>query len=309
VGLAERAVDSINAVYGVHPGHRAAHTKGILFAGSFAASPEAASLTRAGHMQGDRLRTTVRFSNGAGTPDAPDYAVDGRGMAVKFYLPGGDKTDIVALSNPTFIVRTPEEFLELMEARKPDPETGQPDLERLGAFLGSHPDSAAAIQFALSAKPPASYAQKRYFSIHSYKWIAPDGTERWVRYCWEPEAGEAELTEEEARERGPDYLQEEISERVAAGGAAFRLMLQLAEEGDAVDDPLLAWPDERETVMVGRLELSGPELEREHGDDVLVFDPTRVVDGIELSNDPILNFRPHAYSVSVERRSGVAAAK
>ena len=41
---------------------------------------------------------------------------------------------------------------------------------------------------------------------------------------------------------------------------------------------------------------------------MLVFDPTRVVDGIELSEDPILRFRRHAYAVSVERRSGLVIA-
>ena len=60
-------------------------------------------------------------------------------------------------------------------------------------------------------------------------------------------------------------------------------------------------------MEAGRLELTGPETEREQGDDVLVFDPTRVVDGIELSDDPILRFRPRAYAASVERRSGIPA--
>ena len=181
-------------------------------------------------------------------------------------------------------------------------------MERLGAFLGSHPESAAAIQAALAAQPPASYAQQRFFAIHAFKWIATDGSERWVRYVWEPEAGVADLSDEEARERGADYLHEEIAERVEREGASFRLLVQLGEEGDPTDDPTAAWPDEREKVEVGRLEISGPELEREQSDDdVLVFDPTRVVDGIELSDDRILRFRPEAYSVSIERRSGVPA--
>ena len=63
-----------------------------------------------------------------------------------------------------------------------------------------------------------------------------------------------------------------------------------------------------ETVELGRLMLTGPETDRERGDDVLVFDPTRVVDGIEVTEDPILRFRHHAYAVSVQRRSGVAIA-
>ena len=307
MSLAERAVDAANAIYGSHAARRALHSKGSLFAGVFTATEAAAPLTRAAHMQGDKLRATVRFSNGSGDPGAPDYAQDGRGMAVKLYLPDGEKTDIVAVTRPTFFVRTPEDFVELMEARKPDPETGQPDMERLGAFLGAHPESAAAIQAALQAKPPASYARQGYFGIHAFKWIAADGLERFVRYRLEPEGGVEVLSEDEARERGTDYLQEDIAERVDAGGVAFRLLVQLGEEGDPTDDPTVAWPEEREIIEVGRLEVTGPEPEREHGGDILVFDPTRVVDGIELSDDRILGFRPHAYSVSVERRSGVAA--
>jgi catalase len=302
--LAQRAVDAAHALYGSHPGHRALHSKGLLFRGRFTATPEAAGLTRAGHMQGETVQATVRFSNGAGDPARPDYVQDARGLAVKLYVPDGEKTDLVAANTPTFVTRTPEDFVELLEARRPDPETGQPDMERLGAFLGAHPEAGPAIQHALSAKPPASYAQVRYFGLHAFRFVAADGSGRWVRYRWEPEAGVAELSEEEAKERGDDYLQEDISERVAGGPVAFTLVLQLGEEGDTTVDPTQPWPEERETVEAGRLEVTEPEPDREQGDDVLVFDPTRVIDGIELPDDPILHFRPRAYAVSVERRSG-----
>jgi catalase len=256
-------------------------------------------------MQGDPIHVTVRFSNGAGDPGAPDYAArDGRGMATKFYLADGAKTDIVALSLPSFFVRTPEDFVEFTRTRVPDPETGEPDMQKIGAFLEAHQEALPAIQFVLGAKPPVSYATIAYNSIHSFKWLSADGEERFVRYRWEPEADEVALEPEEAKERGRDYLQEEIAERVGADGAAFRLYVVIAEEGDDVDDPTIAWPDEREKVEVGRLELTGIDDSRERDGDVMVMDPSRVVDGIELSGDQILRFRPHAYAVSVERRSG-----
>jgi catalase len=303
--LAEQAVDAINAASGGQDGYRAAHAKGTLLSGSFSATPEAAALTRAAHMQGEPVRTTVRFSNGAGDPGAPDYAArEGRGMAVKFYLPDGEKTDIVALSLPSFFVRTPEDFVEFTRTRVPDPETGEPDMQKIGAFLEAHQEALPAIQFVLAAKPPVSYATVAYNSIHSFGWQNSDGAARWVRYRWEPEAGEQALEPEDAKERGRDYLQEEIVERVQGDGAAFRLFVVLADEGDAVDDPTVAWPEEREKIEVGRLELTGLEEGRERDGDVLVMDPSRVVDGIELSGDQILRFRPHAYAVSVQRRAG-----
>src|SRR5215210_2417505 len=112
MSLAEEAVDAMNEVTGRHPGFRAAHAKGTLWSGTFTATPEAARLTRAAHMQGDPVRATVRFSNGGGNPGIPDYAKEGRGLAVKLYLADGSKTDTVSLSVPCFFARTPEDFLE-----------------------------------------------------------------------------------------------------------------------------------------------------------------------------------------------------
>jgi catalase len=305
--LAEEVVDAINDVSGVHPGHRVAHAKGTLCAGTFTATAAAARLTRAAHMQGEPVRATVRFSNGGGDPRIPDYATEGRGMAVKLYLPDGKRTDMVALSLPVFFARTPEDFLDFTRARKPDPATGRPDPERIGAWLGAHPEAGPAIQAAVTAPPPASYATCEYNGIHAFRYVNAEGEDRFVRFRWEPDAGVQTLSADEARERAPDYLQEEILARVSESGAAFRLVLTLAELGDPVDDPTAAWPPERATVVAGRLELTGPETEREREGDVLVFDPTRLTDGIELTEDPILRFRPRAYAASVERRSGVPA--
>jgi catalase len=296
--LAEEIVDAINEISGVHPGHRAAHAKGTLLSGTFTPNGNAGALTTAAHLQDEPTRVTARFSNGGGDPAIPDYAREGRGMAVKFYLPDGGKTDIVALTLPCFFVRTPEDFLEFTRARK-EPERLMPD------WLGAHPEALTAIQAALSADPPLSYATCAYNSIHSFRWVSADGGSRFVRYRWEPDAGQQTLSPDDAKARGRDYLQQDI---LARGETSFRLQAILAEEEDAVDDPTVAWPDEREHVEVGRLVLDGPEHGREREGDVLVFDPTRVTDGIELSDDRVLHFRGPAYSVSVERRISPASA-
>jgi catalase len=260
---------------------------------------------RAAQFQDGELRAHVRFSNGSGDPHARDAAQDGRGLALKLYLPEGGTTDIVALSRRQFFVRTPEEFLEFTRARKPDPETGQPDLEKLGAFLGAHPEAGPAVQEQLTSRPPASYATTAYNSLHSFKLIAPDGTERWVRWHFHPEAGEA-VIEDDAEVEGldRDYLQAEIGARLEASPATWTLQAAVAEEGDPIDDPTVAWPDERETIDMGRLELTALAFDRDRDGDVLVFDPVRVADGVELSDDPILRFRSDAYAESVFRRSG-----
>jgi catalase len=159
---------------------------------------------------------------------------------------------MVGLSLPVFFARTPEDFLEFTRARKPDPETGKPDMGGLGAWLGQHPEAGSAVQAALAAKPPASYGTCTYHGIHAYRWVSAEGVERHVRFRFEPEAGEAALSAEEARERGPDYLQQEVRARLGREPIRFRLLLQLAEADDPVADPTAAWPAERETVDAGR---------------------------------------------------------
>jgi catalase len=295
----EQAVDTINYRFGSHPGHRALHAKGTLLKGTFTATPEAARFTRAAHMQGEPVDATVRVSNGSGDPGTPDYAPEVRGLATKLYLPDGSRTDISAQTVPRFPVRTPDEFIALIRASKPV----RARLWRLPLFLLTHPGVLPALRAnAPSLKPPTSYATCVYYGIHAFKWVDADGGQRHVRYTWMPEADEPPLSSEDAKARGRDYLQEEIRERLERGPARFTLELQIAAEGDEVDDPTAVWPDDRERVAAGTLELTGLETGRETGGDVLVFDPTRVTDGIELTDDPVLQFRPHSYSASVERR-------
>jgi catalase len=295
----QQAVDAINATFGRHPGYLALHAKGVLCAARFIATPEAAALTRAPHMQGEPVDVTVRLSNGSGHPRSPDYAPDVRGMAAKFYLPDGSRTDIVAQTAPRLPTRTPEGFIELVRASEPSAAA----LWRFPAFLARHPKALPALRANLSAlKPPQSYATCSYYAIHAFRWIDSGGRERYVRYRWISEAGEAHLSARDAKSRGRDYLQQEIAERISSGPVRFRLQLQLAADGDPVDDPTASWPQDRETVIAGMLELTGLETGRETGGDVLVFDPTRVSDGVGLSDDPVLLFRSPAYSVSIERR-------
>ena len=137
--------------------------------------------------------------------------------------------------------------------------------------------------------------------------MAEDGKRTWVRYRWRPEAGEETIPDDEARDRGRDYLREELEQRLAEAPVAFELLLQLAAEDDPLDDPTAVWPDDRELVVAGRLEVTALVDDPEVGEHIEVFDPLRIVDGIEPSDDPVLHARRRAYSVSAYRRAGIDA--
>lgn len=301
----EQLVETMHALYDRHAGRRAVHAKGIWCEGTFTPTPDAARLSRAAHLQGDPVPALIRFSNAGGNPNANDASRDARGFAVKLRPKRGEETDILATTTPAFVARTPEDFLELLQARVPDPETGEPDMEKLGAYLGAHPEAQLAIQSTMGAEPLASFVTARYYGPHSFRFVDADGDRTWARYRFDPEAGEQRISDVEARERGRDYLHEELRERLASGPARHEIRLQLAGEDDPIDDPTVQWPDDREFVIAGRLEITSVVDDPEEDGSIVVFDPTRVVDGIELSDDPILHARPIAYSVSVEHRSGV----
>ena len=297
---AERIVDAMNAIHGTHPGFRAVHAKGSCCRGTFVATPEAASVCIAPHLQGDEIPVTVRFSSGSGKPTRADGARDERGMAVKFHLPGDLTTDIVSLTLPVFFVKTPEDFLAFLEAQRPDPATGKPDLDRVGAFINDHPETQPATMFVMFNESPASFAGCAFNGIHAFRLTGPDGAKRFARYSWVPEAEAATLTDEETRALGKDYLHDELERRLGEGPISYELRLQFAEDGDDTTDPTTAWPDERRVVPAGRLtltEFTGKTC------DGMIFDPGRVTDGIERSDDPILHARSEAYSVSFERRT------
>ncbi len=299
---AEESVRVSQDAFGVHPGCRVLHARGTLLAGTFTATPGAAELSRAAHFAGDPVPVTARVSNGGGNPAIPDHAPDVRGLAIKFYLPDGGRTDIVAQTAPHFPVATPRAFLELVAAQKRTPAA----LWRLPWFLARHPRAAVRVpRNAVGLLPPASYATCSYHAVHAFALRDAQDACRFVRYTLDPRAGEARLNPLAARRHGPEYLQEEIRERIAREPVRFTLRLQIAEPGDPTGDPSADWPAARRRVDAGTVELTGLDTMRETGDDVLVFDPTRVTDGIELSDDPVLRYRADAYAASVEFRSGV----
>ena len=296
-------VETMRALAGPHAGFRPVHAKGLVCAGTFRPSAQARGMTRASHFQGGPVPTVVRFANSNGNPDVHDGVPNVRSMSVKFQLADGKAADILANSIDGFVARTPEELLEFLRAQLPDPATGKPAPDGVPKFLASHPAAAAFVGRLMQKPVPASYAQTSYHAEHAFLFTAADGSRRFGRYHFVPEAGEATLSPDEAGKRSPSFLRDELEGRLRTGPAAFRLLLQVAAEGDPTDDPTALWPADRLRVELGRLEVAGISPTGAQDERRLVFDPTNRTDGIDLSNDPILLARSAAYAISYERRS------
>jgi catalase len=293
-----QAVDRLRAAFGRpaehDTAHRTLHAKGAFYAGTFAASARAAELSRAGHLRGAEVPVLVRWSNGGGNPRVPDKAPDVRGMSVSFKLPDGSATDLLGQTAPRFVVRSPEAFVEFTEAAR--------NPRKMPAFLLRHRDAVVPLLAngkAGALSSPKSYAAATYYPIHAYKWVAADGGESWVRYTLRPSGS----TDPDGTYAGKDRLFEEIAARLGAGPVTFALEVQVAEDGDDPHDPMSVWRS-KDVFDAGTLTITGVADDPEADGGVVVFDPTRVVDGIELSDDPILLYRPKAYSESVKRRTG-----
>ncbi len=296
-------VETMQKLAGPHPGFRPVHAKGLVCSGTFSASAGARAVSRAPHLQGQAVPTVIRFSNAAGDPDVHDGIPNARAMAVKFQLPEGKNADILALDIEGFLVRTPEEFLAFLRAQLPDPATGQPAPDAVPRFLESHPATRAFIGRLMQKPVPVSYGQASYNSEHAFKFTAAEGTSRFGRYRWIPEDGEAYLSPDDASKLSPNFLREELEGRLKNGPVVFRLQLQLAAPGDPTDDATALWPADRPLVELGRMEITGVSPTGAADERRLVFDPTNLTDGIDLSADPILLARSAAYSISYDQRS------
>ena len=292
-------VDLANKMDGVHPGFRAFHAKGIVVEGSFKASAEAAQLSRARLFGGTSIPVTARFSDGSGMPTVPD-GLPGmpRGIAIKYHLPGGTDTDMVTNSFKFFPVGTGEDFRDLLQAIVASPpEATKPT--KLEQFFASHPNAPKAIG---SLPIPDSFADEEYHGIDAFIFISKGGQRQAVRYLVVPEKL-VHITPEEAAKQSPNFLFDELAKRIARKPVVFHLKAQLAAPGDQTRDASQPWPDDRKVVELGVLTLTKVVSNSLAAEKKLLFMPTALDDGIELSDDPLPLVRAGAYGVSFGRRS------
>ena len=287
---------------GVHPGFRPAHAKGILLRGTFTPSPEAASLSGAPHLHRNSTPVTVRFSDFAGIPTVADndsQSASPRGFAVRFHLAEHVHTDIIGHSVDNFPVSTAEGLVEFLNAViATDPKGPHPNA--IEQFLGAHP---AAMRFVQMPKPiPTSFARESFFAVSAFKFTNADGGSHYGRYRVLPIAGNEYLDDAAAAARGPNFLFDEIKARVAREPVRFRVVVQLAEVGDIVDDATVRWPETRPQRAFGEITLQEIIANNDREQQYIIFDPIPRVGGIETSADPLFEPRANIYLISGRRR-------
>lgn len=292
-------VAGLHTAFGVHHA-RAVHAKGTILQGTFTPSREARELTSAAAFAGGTVPVTARFSDFTGIPDISDAtgAANPRGFAVKLRLAGGASLDVVTHSFNGFPTRTSDEFAQLLRAIGTSGEgAAKPtDLDR---FLAGHP---IAVTFLTTQKPPPrSYATSAYFGVNAFAFVDAKGKRHDVRYRFVPKAGEHWLDDAALKTAAPDYLQTEIAERVAANTISFDWYAQLAQAGDVLDDPSIAWPESRRLVKLGTVNLSTLDPDQAATDKALLFLPGQLPKGIEI-DDPMIVMRNAAYPISFGAR-------
>lgn len=284
---------------GIHTGYRFAHAKGLVATGTFTPAKSAASVSRAAHLRGAAVPVTVRFSDGTGVPqindDNPNAAP--RGMAIRFMLPKGAFTDIVANSHNGFFVGTAEDFLAFLKAvAATTPTSAHPS--PIEQFLGTHPRTLKVITD--SKALPVSFATLDFYGNNAFTFLDSAGTKRVGRYQIMPVAGVSHLPA--TAKVGPNYLFDDLPKRLAKGPVQYKLFVQLANPGDQTNDGSIVWPNDRKRVELGTLSVTTVAPDNDALQKSLTFNPIYLTDGIQLSDDPFPVLRSSVYALSVQHR-------
>jgi catalase len=316
-------------VPGGSPQRRPVHTVGIGATGHFEASEVAKRYCISEHFLADRVRVTMRFSNGMGVVEPHDGWRDVRGMAVRFHLSKGKATDLIAMTLPIFFAPDAKTFLQFARAARPrevtrqsiwqkilaylslelpapDPYRGQtarPD-EPANEFADQHDWAKPAVLVASQIGAPVSYVRAAYHAVHSFAVTGTDGQERWVRFHWQPVAGV--LKTDPKMEPQAEYLGDDLRRRLGKGTERFTLMMTIGESGDNLLDPTSQWPLHRRRIMMGTLTLDAVAADQQAQGERLSFNPWLLPEtGMRASADPVLAIRRDVYEYSSKQRHGI----
>jgi catalase len=293
-------VDAFKPPSGMPLGHRRNHAKGICFTGVFESNGNGSALSQAQVFASGQYPALGRFNLGTPEPNAADATVRVRGVGLQISAPDGQVWRMAMIDPPFFPVSTPQAFYDLLLA------SGGKDPNAMKTFAIEHPEIAAFGEWTKTAPWTASYAEERFNSLNAFIFADKSGAEHAVRWSLVPAAQPVPVSPDDLAKRGPDFLEQEIAERVRGGPQHWTMVVTVANPGDPTADPSKAWPEDRHTVDVGTLVVQQIEAERDGPCRDINFDPTILPPGIRTSDDPFPAARSAAYMKSYDLRTAEA---
>lgn len=297
--LAERGGDPL--------GHRRNHSKGVCFTGSFAANGQGARYSTAAVLAAGTYPVTGRFAIATGNPRAADLTGRVKSMAIRLVAPNGQEWRSGMNDSPVFAVATPQAFYAMTQAQDINPATGKPDPAAMKHFAATHPDFAPFAAWAKTAPWTASWADQTYNSLNAFRFIDATGASHLVRWSMQPTVPLDPVPVASLAKLGPNYLQDDLTRRLAQGPLTWHLIVTLAAPGDPSNDATKAWPPDRPQIDVGTLTVTAAQPEANGPCRDLNYDPTILPPGIAISDDPLLPARSAAYAKSFDLRAREAA--
>lgn len=296
----DKLVDAFTPPAGEPLGHRRNHAKGICFTGTFEANGAGSELSYAQAFTRGQYPVLGRFNLGVPDPNARDATVRVRGVGLRISTPDGQEWRSAMINAPVFPVSTPQVFYELLLA------SASKDPNAMKTFAAANPEIGAFGAWDSSAAWTGSYAEERYNGLNSFVFTNGSGTEKTVRWSLLPTAQVVPVSPDDLAKRGPNFLEQEIADRVRGGPLRWTMVVTVANLGDPTADPSKAWPEDRRAVEVGTLIVQQIEAESDGPCRDINFDPTVLPAGIRTSDDPFPAARSSAYAKSYDRRTAEA---
>lgn len=300
-------INQFEATNGKFEGYRRSGAKGVCAMGEFVGTADARGLSTASVFSGQPIPVIVRFSVGGANPNAPDNGKSQRNLALQFNLPGGERWLMGNISAPVFGASNPQQFMDLLQLRQPDPVTKQPDAAKVKAFTDANPEVLLQGRHFASQPVPASYGSVNYWGVHAFGFTNASGAKQFGKWIFEPVGGLQGLTDDEAKAKGTSFLFDDLRQRVADGKVAFNFNLELAQAGDKIDNATVPLPEGRRKVNLGQLKVTSVSPDASGACLNINFDPNVLPKGVEASNDPMIVARAAPYVISLSRRLGEGA--
>src|SRR3954453_5163546 len=300
---------------------RVVHARGFGAHGFFETYESLSDLTRADLFQraGERTPVFVRFSTVAGNKGSFDLARDVRGFAVKLYTKQGN-WDLVGNNIPVFFIQDPIKFPDVVHAAKQEPDRAFPQAQtahdNFWDFASLMPESTHMLMWIMSDRGiPRSFRFMEGSAAPSFRRLNEAGESRFVKFHWKPKLGMQSVAWNEALKingADPDFHRRDLWDAITGGDfPEWELGLQVFDDDFAdrfafdILDPTKIIPEEEVPGRrVGRLVLDRVVDNFFAETEQVAFCTQNVVDGIDFSNDPLLQGRNFSYLDTQLKRLG-----